>query len=340
MRKLRLADGSSDSAGLLLETVDGLERFTLPVDPALRDAVRTVASRPASSASDAKIPPRDIQRRVRSGESPEDLADDTGMPLQWVLRFAEPVLAERTRITDEAWRSRARRNPGDGETVPFGDTVEAAFLANDVEPSSVTWDAARRDDGPWTITARWHNGQDEQTARWAFSLAARTVAPANDTAADLLSGRPLRPVEPPQPPEPVLSLAPPLVPGIVAFPAMPDAHTGPLPRAEEVFDQTRYEVPPVAAVVPPPTDAEPEVPEVDEPPLPFGLPARKAAPDDAADAAPEVPQPAPAPTRSSGGRRGSRRTAPSTGATAADKNGRPVVPSWDDILLGVRRKND
>jgi hypothetical protein len=77
---------------------------------------------------------------------------------------------------------------------------------------------------------------------------------------------------------------------VVAFPAMPDAHTGKLPRAEEVFDQARF----------------------DEPPLPIDVPN--------AD-----PAPAPPPRREE---------------SDEDKAARAAIPSWDDILLGVRRKRD
>lgn len=122
------------------------------------------------------------------------------------------------------------------------------------------------------------------------------VAPLDDTAADLLSDRPIRPIAPPPPdPEdtaPKLTVAPPLAPGLVAFPAMPDAHTGKLPRAEEVFDQAKFE----------------------EPHLPMHVPD-----------APASPEP-PAPRRAE--------------ESEEDKAARAAIPSWDDILLGVRRKRD
>ena len=114
------------------------------------------------------------------------------------------------------------------------------------------------------MVASWLGGSSTHDATWLFHRASRTVTPLDDTAADLLSDRPIRPVVAPEPPRPTLVGAPPLMPGVVAFPPMPDAHTGPLPVVEEVFDQEappegpRHLPPAVAAPVPPPTPRAPE----------------------------------------------------------------------------------
>ena len=103
----------------------------------------------------------------------------------------------------------------------------------------VTWDSYRRDDGQWVISAHWLGGESERIAEWSFNLSARTVTAIDETASDLLSDRPIRPVFAEAPV--TLTTAPPLAPGIVAFPAMPNAHTGPLPTREQLFDQQRFD---------------------------------------------------------------------------------------------------
>ena len=76
--------------------------------------------------------------------------------------------------------------------------------------------------------------------RWS-ARKPRTEGPLAHTGSDLLdllSDAPIRPVVAPAQREPQrLRAAPPLVPGVVSFPPMPDAYTGPLPVVEEVFDQ-------------------------------------------------------------------------------------------------------
>ena len=324
MRELRFVK-QADEGTLLVETADGLEEFRLPVDTALRDAVRAEApprSRPAAPvAAEPGITAREIQIRVRAGEVPEDIAEAYGVGLEWVRRFAVPVLDERERVAHEARRARARRSTTDGQTVVFGEAVDERFAAHGIDPGSVRWDAHRRDDGQWIITARWVGGDAERVAEWSFQLSGRTVAPLDDAAADLLSDRPIRPLVAVAA-EPKLSaaIAPPLAPGVVAFPAMADAHTGQLPRVEEVFDQEKY-----------PADDEPAVPASppelfdtvfdEEPSLPLNIEGRQ-------------------PARP---RRRPKLTDLGTGArteTDDERAARAHVPSWDDILLGVRRKND
>jgi hypothetical protein len=321
MRELRFVKQAEEGT-LLVETSDGLEEFRLPVVPALREAVRTETPRrrPASGTpADAGITPREIQVRVRAGEAPEQIAETFGAGLDWVLRFAGPVLDERERVADEARRARARRSTTDGQTVVFGEAVDERFAAHGIDPGTVRWDARRRDDGQWLISAHWLGGDADRVAEWTFQLSGRTVAPVDDTAADLLSDRPIRPLVQVAP-EPTLSavIAPPLAPGVVAFPAMADAHTGQLPRVEEVFDQAKY---PDDDPEPPPATALFETAFDDEPALPLEIEGRH-------------------PTKP---RRRAKLTdlgAGGRGESDDERSARAHVPSWDDILMGVRRKND
>lgn len=296
MRTLHLVESDAEAGRVVLETTDGHEKFELPIDEELR---RVLSHKPAAAvrtppSGEPRITPREIQMRVRAGTAPEELAETFNAGLDWVLRFAGPVLAERERIADEARRGKARRSTTEGQTVVFGEAVDERFAAHGIDPQSVRWDAVRREDGQWVLIANWVGGQAERQAEWSFHLSSRTVAPLDDTAADLLSDRPIRPIAVPTEPEPgppTLTVAPPLAPGLVAFPAMPDASTGPLPRAEEVFDQARFE----------------------EPHLPMHVPE--------------------APAAKSG--RNRREDEPEE-----DRAARAAIPSWDDILLGVRRKRD
>jgi hypothetical protein len=231
---------------------------------------------------------------------------------------------ERIRIADEARRARARRGTETGESklVIFGEAVDERFRAHGIDADSVSWDSRRRDDGEWLVVASWLGGEATHSAEWLFSRSSRTVTPLDDTATDLLSDRPIRPVAPAKHARPSLSVAPPLVPGIVAFPPMPDAATGPVPVVDEVFDQ---EAPPEG-----PRDIPPLVPVAaaaapagyDEPHLPLGI---------------SEPAPAPAKAAKAGGMR-------NLGVTRRDESdeeraARARVPSWDDILLGIKRRD-
>lgn len=311
MRELRLVGPGDDSEHVRLETLDGAEQFSLRVDDPLRSLIGPAPSRTAPSTRVAPEPnairPREIQVRVRAGEAPAALADEAGVSIDRVLLFAAPVLDERSRMAGEARRARARRSTPEGQQVAFGDAVDERFLAHGIDPAAVTWDSYRREDGQWVVSARWRGGESDRVAEWAFMLATRTVTPLDETAADLLSDRPIRPVV-----SAVAGLrpSPPPVPVMTPAAADADAPTGPLPRTlarpaasdEEPFDHERS----------PGEDQQ-------TPPLPLQLVETRAR---------NVPPPA-------RGEEASREE-----ETEEQKAARARIPSWDDILLGVRRKRD
>ena len=304
MRQLRFVKQGDDPDHAILETSDAGEQFLLLVDTALRDAFRSDLPRLHASAPEPaeRISPREIQMRVRAGEAPGELAEQNEITLERVMRFAAPVMAERIRIADEARRGRARRTTTDGQAVVFGDAVDERFAAHGIDPATVRWDARRREDGQWIVSASWLGGEAERAAEWSFQLGSRSLAPLDDTAADLLSDRPIHPVSPP-----------PLAPGVLAFPAMPDALTSPLtgppPTRDDVFDQEAG------------TDAD-----YHAPPLPLRLPEQPARSRDGGTA--------PMPRVTNLG------VAHREDETEDQRAERARIPSWDDIMLGVRRKGD
>jgi len=352
MRQLRFVSVDEDHA--IVQTADGAEQFSLLLDTALRDALRTDLPRHAVTPQEpSSIGPREIQMRVRAGETPDELAVESGTSLERILRFAGAVLEERSRIAGEARRARARRSTTEGQTVVFGDAVDERFEAYGIDAAAVSWDARRHEDGHWVITATWVGGEAERQAEWAFHLGTRTVTPSDDTAADLLSDKPIRALVTAEPGRANLTSAPPLVPGIVAFPARPDAHTGPLPPVDEVFDQEAANpdeprraggagpllpsaglpapAPHASSARPVPGAEDAPTDELQAPPLPLRL----ADPvDEPEGGAARDGMTAPLPRLTNLG------VAGRVEETDEQRAERARIPSWDDILLGVRRKRD
>ncbi|HJQ41821.1 MAG TPA: septation protein SepH [Jatrophihabitantaceae bacterium] len=346
MRQLRYLRPGDDGNHVVLETADGAEQFSLHVTVPLRDAIRVDLPRLTQSQSEPEaepsITPREIQIRVRAGAHPEDLAQENGMALERVLRFAGPVIDERARVANEARRARARRSTTEGQTVIFGEAVDQRFSAHGIDPFTVTWDAYRRLDGQWVVTATWTGGEDKHTAEWAFNLTGRSVAPIDDTSAELLSDRPVRPLAPvaDEPVRPTLAAAPPLVPGVVAFPVLSEVPP-PAEKVEDVFDQDALETldddPRHVQVAAAELDADDHA----APPLPLRLADK---PTGSADASAEsVDDDAREPTKplprlKNLGVASRDENAPA--ATPRKNPQRPHVPAWDDIMLGVRRTTD
>src|SRR3954468_23225350 len=134
---------------------------------------------------DSVLRPRDIQARVRAGETPETVAAAAGTTVDKIMGFAAPALAEREHIVRQAQRSSVRRRGGDGPTRQLWDAV-----AERLDPETMDWDAWRRDDGKWTLVADYGAGASAERARFVFDAAGRYVVADDDESRRLIGERP------------------------------------------------------------------------------------------------------------------------------------------------------
>src|SRR6476469_5392784 len=86
--------GLTDDQRRLVLVSDAGEEFTLPADARLRAALRGDHARlgQLEITMDSALRPRDIQARIRAGESPEQVAAAAQTTLDRVLGYATPVL--------------------------------------------------------------------------------------------------------------------------------------------------------------------------------------------------------------------------------------------------------
>ena len=163
---------------------DAGEEFTLPVDTKLRSALRGEATRlgQLEITMESTLRPRDIQARIRAGESPESVAAAAQTTLDRVMGYATPVLAERAHVAERAQRASVRRKAGDGPSRLLGDAVAEQLRSRNVDPGSVDWDAWRREDGRWTLVADYRAGGSSTRAEFLFDAPGRYVVPDDDHA--------------------------------------------------------------------------------------------------------------------------------------------------------------
>ncbi len=217
MRHLQLLGVSADGAALELEWEGATYR--LPVDEQLRAAVRRDPGRPRPDQA-APVTPRDMQARMRAGETAEDVADSAGMPVDRVRRYEGPVLAERAAKAAEA-RAAAVRRPG-MEQPPKPKPLEAlmapALATRGVAFADGEWDAWRREDGRWQVlfTFATAEGDGDGRALWVYDPARATVTPEDDEARQLVGLEPLRPT--PRTPAPTPAEPAVLVPRLAPTP--------------------------------------------------------------------------------------------------------------------------
>ncbi len=184
---LTLVGLSEDRSKLLLVDDAGSE-FTLDVDSLLRAALRGDHARigQLEIEMDSVLRPRDIQTRIRAGETPEAVAAAAKTTVDKIMAFAAPVLAEREHVAQRAQRSSVRRRSGDGDgqsrSRTLGDAVASHLRALNVSPETVSWDAFRREDGRWALTGDYETATRKGSARFAFDAPGNFVVTENDDA--------------------------------------------------------------------------------------------------------------------------------------------------------------
>src|SRR3954468_14002713 len=152
-RRLRLADPHDPSGPEFTVEIDARLRAALGVQPSTRPE-KPVPK--VETQMDSMLRPRDIQARIRAGETPESVAAAARTTVEKVMPYAAPVLAEREHVAERAQRSSIRRPAGE---APHGartlvDAVTGHLHARNVDPEVVAWDAWRREDGRWALTGR------------------------------------------------------------------------------------------------------------------------------------------------------------------------------------------
>ncbi|WP_068395729.1 septation protein SepH [Kribbia dieselivorans] len=186
MHDLRLIGVHADGIHLLLVDDSG-ERYRVPIDEALRAAARRDRPRlgQIQIEMDNSIRPKDIQQMIRQGMTAEEVAERTGWPVEKVIRYEGPVVAER-----EYYASRAQRVPlritskpgARSRTETLIERVESRLVERGVERDLARWDSARTHDGHWTVSVEFPAGGRSRVASWFFDPQAMTVVPRNDEA--------------------------------------------------------------------------------------------------------------------------------------------------------------
>ncbi|MGI8993348.1 MAG: septation protein SepH [Nocardioidaceae bacterium] len=188
MRKLKLVGLSADGRSVVFVDDAGAE-FAAPADDRLRAALR--GDRPRLGQleieMDSALRPRDIQARIRAGESAEAVAVLAQVSVDKIMPFCVPVLAERQHIAALAQRSHVRRKNIDGPSRRLSDVVAERLRERGVSLDTAGWDAWRRDDGRWAVQATYHSGERERTALFVFDSMGR-FSLADDDEAKWLTG--------------------------------------------------------------------------------------------------------------------------------------------------------
>ena len=200
MQELRFVAVSEDGRYAVLAIPGRSARFMLPIDERLRAVALGQTSRLAQYEIEVESPlrPKEIQARIRAGETVDEIADAAGIAVERVRWFEGPVLAERAYMADQAQLASVRRH-GDATPGPrLGEIVTERLKVFGADPDDAQWDAKKLGDASWQVQLTFISGGRLHTAEWTFDPRRRHVMAADDNAARMsLPG-----IEPPQPTAP------------------------------------------------------------------------------------------------------------------------------------------
>ncbi len=190
MRPVRFVALSEDGHAFVLADEVG-RLLALPIDDRVHVALHTDRGAQVLPGLVTEAPPslapRDIQARIRSGESADDVARIAGVPVDRVLRYAGPVLQERAMLAQHARRTKLR---GSDKGSSLADVVDARLSQHGIDSEKISWDAYRREDGTWRVVASWPSGKATAQAVWELDKSRQVVTPHDDMAQYLCAERP------------------------------------------------------------------------------------------------------------------------------------------------------
>ena len=357
MQELRFVAVSEDGRYAVLAIPGRSARFMLPIDERLRAVALGQTSRLAQYEIEVESPlrPKEIQARIRAGETVEEIADAAGIAVERVRWFEGPVLAERAYMADQAQTASVRRH-GDSTPGPrLGEIVAERLNAIGGDPDDAQWDAKKRGDGSWQVQLTFTSGGRLHTAEWVFDPRRRHVLPNDDNAArmSLPGGEPPQPAAPPPGEATITRLAPRLSNA---------RHERPAPAPPPVRPSASEPAPPA------PVPSAPPAPSVSVTAEPRRDVSRPPAAERNSWPQPASREPAPVPLVAAESVRENLQAAPppaaetvaeppaATGDTAAEaeagaeqtarqsrkaaRGRRSSVPSWDEIMFGSSRQRD
>lgn len=209
MRQLRLVGIHENGSSLQVSSDDGMS-FELPVDDALRSAMAEIArSRAPRNREESSVhSPREIQARVRAGASAYDLSLEWDVPVEDIVKYEGPVLAEREHMAELARRVEVSGPQTDAEyrevfgeePADLGSMVAHRLRQLHIDSDTARWDSWKDPEGQWIVTVNFDSplpdenveslsseSQDpaQNAARWAFTPSRRTLKNLNRWAQTL-----------------------------------------------------------------------------------------------------------------------------------------------------------
>lgn len=190
---------SADLGAFILATRKGAKTgaFLLPFDESLTQELDRAQRSEASPApapvraigAGSALTPREIQARIRSGRTLEEVAEEAGVSVDWVDRFAAPVLAEQAAAVERAGRAILHTPRRGASDRPLEASVRRNLadrgMAMAEDDFQGAWSARHLVDGDWLVAFGFRKRGRPMTAEWVINMGNGSLTARNRTGADL-----------------------------------------------------------------------------------------------------------------------------------------------------------
>ena len=136
-----------------------------------------------------RVPPRELQRMLRAGQSVAQVARSTGASEEYIEQFYPPVLYERDGVIRDAQGLSIEKSRLGISGLPLGDAVLRNLVQRrvrlDEDDLARAWSATRRDGEPWQVTLTFPFRGRSHRAVWTYDPRTREIEPSNKVALDI-----------------------------------------------------------------------------------------------------------------------------------------------------------
>ena len=209
VRKLHLVGLTTDREGLIFSGRKGSKSggFVVPLGDELLAAIADVQRsrngdeipQPAAGAAasaetaggraESSLTPREIQARLRAGKTIAEVAAEAGVGVEWVERFAVPILAEQAKVVELALTltySKPRLGESSQplrESMAWNLADRGIYLPEDRFEAG--WSAHHLHDSVWVVRFRYHSRQRLHEAAWELDVPAARLTARDRLASEL-----------------------------------------------------------------------------------------------------------------------------------------------------------
>lgn len=175
MSELRVVGRTSDGERIELTDDEG-NSFTVRIDDSLKSAM-TERKLVAVSQDAPTFSIKEIQARLRAGESFAEVARISGLSMNKIERYASPIMQERAWVIEQAEKSSPK-----GTSLALRELIVQRLAPRGVNMNQISWNTWRLDNGSWHLVLSYPSSDGNREATWSFDLNKRTFVSQDDGA--------------------------------------------------------------------------------------------------------------------------------------------------------------